>query len=534
MHRNPRLSCHVQEQCMGCAIVAVLTAVCAAQPPTARPPAGKPAAGLIGPAQRPAKIGAARAQVYFHSTECQQQELRPQFALEYRSDAQPENLQATEALGDQRWRTTSVLNGENCRDHSLISNMPAWSWEGALWIGMLGPPTPVRTTQALCLVRVELKGIPLPPKAVVEKATLRLLLRTGFPGNSIGKEDRATIGVYRVRTAWPAPLCWKSHPEVDAEPFITASFDGSEGWKDLDITPMVKKWLSGDWENHGLCMGLVSVERREPAHIPDAVPARLQNENNVLWNGDAEENENGMPVGWRSNGDATVDAVAHSGKQGLKVAKAGSWRQVLRDIPPGKRLILSALARTQGIAEDTVAGACIQVFDVNGEVNDEGFARTTDRFPLKGDTDWTQIRCSAVAPRDTVAVQVVLFLVPKGGEGQGVGAVWFDDMKLEVEDAPLKLQTRRERDTITVTLRNRGKETERVKVSYQLFRGDAAEAILSGAAGPDEWTVRPGEVVESLIPAKGARETGAYTLRVTAITDGGEIVVEATEFQVKG
>lgn len=405
----------------------------------AQPPEGveiaEPAAGPLAPAERVAEEGAARAQVSFHSSEVEREELCPRLALEYRSETAPENREDAEALGDQRWRLTTVLNAENCRDHSLLSHMPAWAWEGAPWIGFQGPRTPSHRDQILLLLKLELDRLPLPREAV-EKAVLRLRLRPGYPQTTLGKTDRAVVGLYRVLTAWPQPLCWDSHPEVEAEPVVTTSLTGENGWKDLDITHFVKKWQAGEWENHGFCAAVLSVERREPLALPDSLAARLATPENVLWNPGIEEMEPGKPpVGWRSwtSGVSVETQLAHSGTRSLKVEKSGSWRQLLRDIPPGSRVQLSAFVKTQGVDAETAAGACIQVFDANGEMDGRGFAGTDERFPLTGDMDWTRIECSTTVPEGTVAVAVLLYLVPQGGGGEGVGTVWFDDVALSLE-----------------------------------------------------------------------------------------------------
>jgi len=120
-------------------------------------------------------------------------------------------------------------------------------------------------------LRFDLAGV---DPARAKTATLRLFHHHTGGGNAL------TLGVYRVTGPWiegrgtykpstpagPGEICWVHQPSVDSSP--AAQFHlgpGVDKWVEVDVTPLVRAWLSGT-PNHGLMIKAQGALSRDTPH----------------------------------------------------------------------------------------------------------------------------------------------------------------------------------------------------------------------------------------------------------------------------
>jgi hypothetical protein len=93
----------------------------------------------------------------------------------------------------------------------------------------------------------------VPKNAVIESAVLKL----SFYGRGTSPM-RPTVRIYPITTKWSAASAtWNTKPswnenfaEIEVPPQPN---DDSTQWE-MDITPLVRKWVNGDMENHGMAI----------------------------------------------------------------------------------------------------------------------------------------------------------------------------------------------------------------------------------------------------------------------------------------
>jgi len=104
-----------------------------------------------------------------------------------------------------------------------------------------------------CVPLIEFDLSSIPPKSRIASAVLKL----SFYGR--GKtEMRPTIKIYPITAGWSSKETrWDNKPswdenftEIEVPPQPNSSADSWE----IDVTPLVQKWVDGDIENHGLAI----------------------------------------------------------------------------------------------------------------------------------------------------------------------------------------------------------------------------------------------------------------------------------------
>lgn len=100
------------------------------------------------------------------------------------------------------------------------------------------------------LIEFDLSAIPL--KSQIASAVLRL----SFYGRG-GTEMRPVIRVYPITTEWFAnEATWNSKPSWDENSEIEVPSQPNDTWDpwEIDVTSLVRKWINGEMENHGLAI----------------------------------------------------------------------------------------------------------------------------------------------------------------------------------------------------------------------------------------------------------------------------------------
>lgn len=122
------------------------------------------------------------------------------------------------------------------------------------------------------------------------------------------------------------------------------------------------------------------------------------------------------------------EQVRHEGRRSLRIAASEPSDTAFaqeRAVEPGKWYRLRAWVRTRGL--DPRGGSVCGTIQVQ---NPGGRGVLASGASHRGDTDWTEVRATFRAPEGGV-VRLCGFFV---GFGQGVGAAWFDDFRLEEVD----------------------------------------------------------------------------------------------------
>ncbi len=88
--------------------------------------------------------------------------------------------------------------------------------------------------------------------ATITSATLSLY--HGINYNAGG----ASVGLYRILEYWEEMgVTWDTSPDYQPEPVsvLVIPDDSVEVWRDWDVTGIVRDWVAGNYENHGLRIG---------------------------------------------------------------------------------------------------------------------------------------------------------------------------------------------------------------------------------------------------------------------------------------
>lgn len=97
----------------------------------------------------------------------------------------------------------------------------------------------------------------------------------------------------------------------------------------------------------------------------------------------------------------------------------------------------------------------------------------------------------------------------------------------------LKLAATWKEGGLTVLVTNRGRHALTVTLTYQLFDANSV-GIEAGTIGKLEMPLQPEEVIEGPLALTAAKQPATYTVKLTAVTEKGERVVELVDYVVKG
>lgn len=151
-------------------------------------------------------------------------------------------------------RSVSVTSGRvisvvAVADTTVVEAVPHTNYGGIseLWTGYveLGhmPPQRVRT-----LVRFDLSDVTVPIDTIT-RAYLRLYHMRSYDWPS----EWRTVSTHRVSSPWSEhDTTWETQPS-SAEPYGTVGArHGSYGWIELDVSYLVRAWVRGIYQNHGI------------------------------------------------------------------------------------------------------------------------------------------------------------------------------------------------------------------------------------------------------------------------------------------
>ena len=111
------------------------------------------------------------------------------------------------------------------------------------------------------------------------------------------------------------------------------------------------------------------------------------------------------------------------------------------------------------------------------------------------------------------------------------GRLWVAALN-GLDTRPLKLTATQQTGGLLVSLASASAETQTANVRYQLFAPSSVR-LGDGVVGKDAMTLKPGEVVECPVALEAVKAAGPYTVKLTAVTEHGERVVELVDYAAK-
>jgi hypothetical protein len=163
-----------------------------------------------------------------------------------------------------------------------------------------------------------------------------------------------------------------------------------------------------------------------------------------------------LPQGWVAGGnnptDYEIGLAIGEGRNGsncatIKAAKAkargfGSLHQgIIGRMYNGKKIKLTVYMKTEGTSVRKWAGFWLSIVagknqmltaDISGNVKDEG---NSGWWNGTWSSDWKKYEITASIPEDS-------YWIEYGGQMAGRGQMWFDDVQIEVIDAPVSLKSK--------------------------------------------------------------------------------------------
>ncbi|MHB8093925.1 MAG: carbohydrate binding domain-containing protein, partial [Candidatus Aminicenantales bacterium] len=147
---------------------------------------------------------------------------------------------------------------------------------------------------------------------------------------------------------------------------------------------------------------------------------------NVVPNPSFEDMNGTTPAGWqipryRGGAELAVDAVAHSGKQSIRISAAkgsgASWTTVV-PVKPFSKYRLSGWIKTADVTTVDGKGAQLAI---------QGMA-ALQTAPVTGTRDWTRVELVI----DTDANDGLRLNCALGERGEATGTAWYDDVRMEL------------------------------------------------------------------------------------------------------
>jgi hypothetical protein len=82
-----------------------------------------------------------------------------------------------------------------------------------------------------------------------------------YARKSISAEPPGHILAFTILENWPERTPWTNQPAIELEPAGSFKFEGGEGWKIFDITPIVRKQAKLGTKNHGIMLRFLHEDR---------------------------------------------------------------------------------------------------------------------------------------------------------------------------------------------------------------------------------------------------------------------------------
>ena len=100
---------------------------------------------------------------------------------------------------------------------------------------------------------------PIDPRLVNSKEN-RFLLAL-YARKTVSAEPPGPILAFTILENWTERHPWTNQPAMDLEPAGSFKFEGGEGWKVFDITPIVRTQAKPGAKNHGIMLRFLHEDR---------------------------------------------------------------------------------------------------------------------------------------------------------------------------------------------------------------------------------------------------------------------------------
>jgi hypothetical protein len=99
-----------------------------------------------------------------------------------------------------------------------------------------------------------------------------------------------------------------------------------------------------------------------------------------------------------------------------------------------------------------------------------------------------------------------------------------------LDPRPLKMEARPQKGGLLVSLTSRREEPRTVSLTYRLFDEDSVQ-VAEGPVGEPDMVLQPEEIIDCQLLLEAATRPGTYTVKLTAVTEKGERVIELVDYK---
>jgi len=129
------------------------------------------------------------------------------------------------------------------KDCMVLSYLPDWNFGNVDNIGIGNNDGGVRTL-------IDWPAVP-PDEATSSERQFLIAL---YSRKTISHPPASAINVSEILDEWPERTSWKTQPRYEAEPAATCKFEPGDGWKIIDLTPLVRARAKTGRNGHGVVL----------------------------------------------------------------------------------------------------------------------------------------------------------------------------------------------------------------------------------------------------------------------------------------
>jgi RNA polymerase sigma factor (sigma-70 family) len=129
------------------------------------------------------------------------------------------------------------------KDCMVLSYLPDWNFGNVDNLGIGNNDGGVRTL-------IDWPAIPIDEAASPDRRFLIAL----YSRKTISHPPASAICVFEITEEWPEQTSWKTKPKYETEPVTTCKFEQGDGWKIIDVTPLIRDRAKRGRKGHGVVL----------------------------------------------------------------------------------------------------------------------------------------------------------------------------------------------------------------------------------------------------------------------------------------
>ena len=133
------------------------------------------------------------------------------------------------------------------KDCMILSYLPDWNFGNVDNLGIGNNDGGVRTL-------IDWLAVPVEEASSPDRRFLIAL----YSRKTISHPPASAIYVFEITEEWPERTSWKTKPKYDLEPAGICKFEPGDGWKLLDVTPLVRARAKDGRKGHGVILRFLS------------------------------------------------------------------------------------------------------------------------------------------------------------------------------------------------------------------------------------------------------------------------------------